>query len=1030
MYRIKDRTVRHSFGSQDIFPFQHVIFTINRWRSITLLVIVLISVLMNVNSSMGQSVGLNNATPHVSSILDLTANDRGFLVPRMITTDRLNITSPATGLIVFDTDLNAFRFYNGTVWTGMVENDGDWTVSGSNMYSAVSGNVGIGQVTPSHKLDIMGVGTVSQDYIRVLDNVNVNQYRLASDASGNAFVTIAQTAGSTNVQLHSSGISYFMGGDFGIGDATPDGKLEVRQTGTADIFNLYDNTTNVLTVLDGGNVGIGTSSPTAKLHILASTSTSTYNWTAPTNFDDANNTFSTMTDIVSLTISNNGGTGNVHTHSGTGTANIDVWDPNIPGWVQVWSQSVSTSTFNFDGLTVSFAKQDVGGVRLRISPVQNQGFHFWGGMLFTFTPSDAVAVFEGSVGIGTTSPTASLDIAGSAKMTGFQLTTSPTAGYVLSSDASGVGTWTDPSTVDDGDWTVSGSDMYSGVSGNVGIGTSIPDAPLEVVGRLSLQLNTRNVVVGKTAGTSLTTGGDNTFLGYGAGGSIITTFSNTFVGSGAGSSSTSAFSTFIGYNAGANTTGIRNIFLGYQAGNANSSGTDNTYLGYLSGLSNTTGSRNVYLGYQAGRFATGSDELYIANASGVPLIFGNFSTNSVGLGTTSPDNTLDIVGTLDVSSTSFLNGITLDNDADITGADQIVGWNDLRLYGDASGGPDLFINAAGNIGIGETVPNQKLHISNAGSLFAKIDAKATGRAAQIEFARGGANSSWIGPTSSNQFHVWTDENIDMLFGTNGTERVRINANGNVGIGTPGPNYPIHVRGSGTSYVAGFDKNNATGSNLIRFMRQGSFRGNITESGGTVSYNPFTGSHYGMSDEKMEKGILVTMTGQNKTINDLEDGEPIYGVAISTQANDPKILGAYLDLVEDEDLQSTNKQKVIAIMAVGNGEMWVVDNGENLEIGDYLISSSVAGHAMKDKGKFDTSYIIARVAESVDWSKETQTIDGVKHTKISMFFESFTIEHSGGIKRELELLKKENDNLKADIEEIQQYLEINAQADEE
>ena len=37
----------------------------------------------------------------------------------------------------------------------------------------------------------------------------------------------------------------------GIGSVTPDGKLEVRQSGTDDIFNLYDDSTNVFTVLDG-----------------------------------------------------------------------------------------------------------------------------------------------------------------------------------------------------------------------------------------------------------------------------------------------------------------------------------------------------------------------------------------------------------------------------------------------------------------------------------------------------------------------------------------------------------------------------------------------------------------------------------------------------------------------------------------------------------------------------------------------------------------------------------------------------------
>lgn len=42
--------------------------------------------------------------------------------------------------------------------------------------------------------------------------------------------------------------------------------------------------------------------------------------------------------------------------------------------------------------------------------------------------------------------------------------------------------------------------------------------------------------------------------------------------------------------------------------------------------------------------------------------------------------------------------IRLTNDSDILGVDDIVGFNDLRLFGDATGGPDLFIGAAGNVG--------------------------------------------------------------------------------------------------------------------------------------------------------------------------------------------------------------------------------------------------------------------------------------------------------------------------------------------
>lgn len=81
------------------------------------LAIAIILFALNTNA---QSVAINNdgTTAHASAILDLKSTNQGVLVPRMTASQRGLIASPATGLMVYQTDAPAgFYFYNGTSWT-------------------------------------------------------------------------------------------------------------------------------------------------------------------------------------------------------------------------------------------------------------------------------------------------------------------------------------------------------------------------------------------------------------------------------------------------------------------------------------------------------------------------------------------------------------------------------------------------------------------------------------------------------------------------------------------------------------------------------------------------------------------------------------------------------------------------------------------------------------------------------------------------------------------------------------------------
>ena len=64
-------------------------------------------------------VGINTETPDASAALDITSTTGGLLVPRMTETQRDEITSAATGLMIYQTDGTAgFYYYNGSSWEG------------------------------------------------------------------------------------------------------------------------------------------------------------------------------------------------------------------------------------------------------------------------------------------------------------------------------------------------------------------------------------------------------------------------------------------------------------------------------------------------------------------------------------------------------------------------------------------------------------------------------------------------------------------------------------------------------------------------------------------------------------------------------------------------------------------------------------------------------------------------------------------------------------------------------------------------
>ncbi|MEC8032571.1 MAG: hypothetical protein VX119_04760, partial [Bacteroidota bacterium] len=72
-----------------------------------------------------QNVGVGTSSPDNSAKLDITSTDGGLLIPRMTEAQRDAIASPATGLMIFQTDGTVgFYYYDGAAWTAIGSGSG------------------------------------------------------------------------------------------------------------------------------------------------------------------------------------------------------------------------------------------------------------------------------------------------------------------------------------------------------------------------------------------------------------------------------------------------------------------------------------------------------------------------------------------------------------------------------------------------------------------------------------------------------------------------------------------------------------------------------------------------------------------------------------------------------------------------------------------------------------------------------------------------------------------------------------------
>jgi len=99
------------------------------FKVITLIFGLLLILGLGAEESFSQNVGINTNTPDESALLELNSSESGFLPPRLTQAQRDAITSPATGLIIYNLSENCINYYDGVLWLSLCGSSGSSSIT-------------------------------------------------------------------------------------------------------------------------------------------------------------------------------------------------------------------------------------------------------------------------------------------------------------------------------------------------------------------------------------------------------------------------------------------------------------------------------------------------------------------------------------------------------------------------------------------------------------------------------------------------------------------------------------------------------------------------------------------------------------------------------------------------------------------------------------------------------------------------------------------------------------------------------------